>query len=361
MKKLQDIDPNFAIPNHIEQEGLVWHNANEDGFTVYGLEPTGLAQNPPIYRRTPKEVAEATSPGVTGLYTNTAGGRIRFMTDSPYVAVRFTYEVLCDMPHMPLTGSSAFDLYEKTEAGYRYVKTFTPPWDADSREHGYEAIIHFRDGVRLRDLTMNFPLYNDVENLQIGLADGTTLAKAPGYVLDKPVVYYGSSITQGGCASRPGNSYQAFITRALDLDQINLGFSGSGRGEPVMADYIASLDMCAMVMDYDHNAPNAEHLAATHYPLYRKIRDAHPDIPIICVSRPNFDFEPNVDMRDVIRQTVERAIAQGDQNIRFIDGETLFMKDFRDDCTVDGAHPNDLGFYRMAQTILPHLKEMLGL
>ena len=362
MKEIYEIDPNFAIVEHIEQPGLVWHETNEEGFTIYGLEESGLAMNPQVYRRIPREVAEQTSEGVLGLHDNTAGGRVRFMTDSPYVAIRVTYRWLCDMPHMPLTGSSAFDMYQTDENGCNYIKTFTPPWNPQARKNGYEAICRMKEG-KMRDLTINFPLYNSVESLQIGLAEDAVIEKAPGYRLPDPVVYYGSSITQGGCASRPGNAYQGFVSRALDLDQINLGFSGSGRGEPVMADHIASLKMCAFVLDYDHNAPDPEHLEKTHYPLYKKVRDAHPDIPILCVSRPNYDFsnEPADAMRDVIRATVKRAVEEGDKNIRFLDGETLFGTDFRRDCTVDGAHPNDLGFYRMAQAMIPILKEMLEL
>ncbi len=360
MKSLSEIDANLQISVRIDQPDVVWHEPNEEGFTVYGLEPQGLLQSPAVYRRMPDEVAKSVSEGVYGLYRNTAGGRIRFTTDSEYVALRCGYDILCNMPHQPLTGSTGFDLYITDQDECRYFKSFVPPWDAKDRAHGYESIIHFGDR-RKRDITMHFPLYNNVTLLHIGLQMDAVIMKSAGYLFADPVVYYGSSITQGGCASRPGNSYQGFVSRALNLDQINLGFSGSGKGEAAMREYIASLPMCAFVLDYDHNAPDEVHLSKTHEPMYRAVREAHPDIPILCLSRTDVHFGLKQEMKAVIRQTVEKAQAEGDTNIRFLDGDLLFGTDCRDDCTVDGTHPNDLGFYRMAQGIIVELREMLNL
>ncbi len=361
MKTAEQVDKNLQISVRIDQPGVVWHDATERCFTIYGLDEESLyAGRTPVYCRMPEKIAKQVSEGVYTLYTNTAGGRVRFATDSEYVALRCGYDLLCNMPHMPLTGSSGFDLYINEEDQSTYCGEFVPPWDQNARAHGYESILHF-GSRRMRDITIDFPLYNNVTHLELGLEEDAAIQKGGSYRLAQPVVYYGSSITQGGCASRPGNSYQGFISRALNLDQRNLGFSGAGKGEPVMAEYIASLPMCAFVLDYDHNAPNAEHLQKTHEPLYKAVRKAHPDIPILCVSRPNADFEPQDEMRRVIEQTVLRAQAAGDANIRFLDGRTLFGTDCRDGCTVDRAHPNDLGFYRMAQAMIPILRQMLRL
>jgi lysophospholipase L1-like esterase len=133
-----------------------------------------------------------------------------------------------------------------------------------------------------------------------------------------------------------------------------------------MAEYISGLDMKAFVLDYDHNAPSVEHLQETHYPFYEIIRKAQPDLPILMLSKPDFDgryteygFEMNRKRRAVIEETLRRALENGDQKIRFIDGETFFGDSDRDSCTVDGCHPNDLGFFRMAEKVIPVLKEML--
>lgn len=114
------------------------------------------------------------------------------------------------------------------------------------------------------------------------------LKQAPKYAVKKPVVYYGSSITQGACASRPGNCYESILSRRLDCDYINLGFSGSAKGEDAIVDYIIGLDMSVFVMDYDYNAPTPEHLEKTHSKMFKAIRAEHPTLPIIIMPRPKF-------------------------------------------------------------------------
>ncbi len=182
------------------------------------------------------------------------------------------------------------------------------------------------------------------------------------YRNEKPVVYYGSSITQGGCACRPGNAYQAMIGRKYNLDHINLGFSGSAKGEPEMAEHIASLEMEAFVCDYDHNAPSLEHLQNTLPEFYRIIREKHPDLPVIFVTKPDILLRPDwcKERRDYIFSVYEEAKAKG-ENVYFIPGEELFAGENWDDCTVDRCHPNDLGFFRMAQRIGAELKKALNL
>ncbi|MBR6426308.1 MAG: hypothetical protein IKS28_00630, partial [Clostridia bacterium] len=181
----------------------------------------------------------------------------------------------------------------------------------------------------MQDLIIDFPLYNDVDKLFIGVSDKALFETPAGYGRRVPVVYYGSSITQGGCASRPGNSYQAMLSRALDCDYINLGFSGSAKGEQIIARYIAGLEMSAFVFDYDHNAPDAEHLARTHEPFFLTVREAHPDTPVIIISKPDvINVDPEAERsfavrRDIIRKTYENALSRGDKNVYFIDGASI--------------------------------------
>jgi hypothetical protein len=211
-----------------------------------------------------------------------------------------------------------------------------------------------------RECEIAFPLYGGVRKLLIGVNKGCTVKKAKPYTYQKPVLFYGSSITQGGCASHPGADHVAKVCRWLDTDYINLGFSGSARAEETMQNYLASLDPSVFVLDYDHNAPNPEHLVATHYPLYEKIRNAHKNTPIIFITRPDFEMDASgADRRAVIYETYCKAKANGDKLVWFIDGETMFGTQDRTDCTVDTCHPNDLGFYRMASTIYPVLKVAL--
>ena len=128
------------------------------------------------------------------------------------------------------------------------------------------------DDRKEREITINFPLFTEVCELYIGLQKGCKLEPASEYTHQKPVVYYGSSITNGGCASRPGNTYQAVISRMLDCDFVNLGFNGNAKGEQEIADYIKGLDMSVFVYDYDHNAPTPEHLLDTHEKMFKAIK-----------------------------------------------------------------------------------------
>ena len=178
----------------------------------------------------------------------------------------------------------------------------------------------------------------------------------------KPVVFYGSSITQGGCAGKVGSCYSTILARRLDAAQINLGFSGNAKGEEVMAHYIAGLEMSAFIFDYDHNAPNVDHLRRTHEPFFRIVRQAQPQLPIVLVSKPDFDGYPdeNRERRNVILQTYANAVAAGDRHVYFVDGETLFGRGDRDMCAVDGCHPTSLGFLRMADRLEPVLRRALA-
>jgi lysophospholipase L1-like esterase len=213
----------------------------------------------------------------------------------------------------------------------------------------------------MRDWRINFPLYNGVKEVHIMIEKGASLEKPTSYIVGGPVVFYGSSITQGGCASRPGNAYTHILCRWLGAELLNLGFSGNAKGEPAMAEYIASLRMSAFIMDYDHNAPDLAHLEATHSEFFKIIRHDHPNLPILLVSRPDFDSAPvlNAKRREVIRDTYKSAIDRDDQNVYFIDGQHLFGRNDRDACTVDTTHPNDLGFMRMAKTIYPLIRDVL--
>ena len=176
-----------------------------------------------------------------------------------------------------------------------------------------------------------------------------------------PVVYYGSSITQGACASRPGNAYQNTVSRHMNLDHINLGFSGSGRAEDAVVDYMASLPMLAFVSDYDHNAPNEEYLLVTNQKLYDAIRAKHPEIPYIMISAPDFDngLKSRRLRRDAILKTLAHARANGDENVWFIDGASLSRGLDEDSCSVDNTHPNDFGFSRFAEKVEAELRHAL--
>lgn len=341
------------INGDINEPDLVWINANDAPFTLHGIF---FDEKESCYLRMPKAVAEATSPNVTGLNYNTAGGRLRFRTDSSVIALAVKLHRAGARPNIAYAGSAGFDLYEKGEEGFSFFSTFVPPSTICTR---YEKMVR-TDGTA-KDYILNFPLYGGVRSLYIGLKVGSTLEAPEAYPNDLPVVFYGSSITQGASACRPGISYQGYLSRWLNFDYVNLGFSGSCKAEPSMAEYFENLPMKAFVYDFDHNVRNSEELEAKHLPFYRRIRAAHPNLPILFISAPDVHLHKGdfYKRREIILRNFEQAKAEGDENLYFVDGATLFGEEDHLECSVDGTHPNDLGFYRMAQTLRPVLKEML--
>ena len=355
---ISKIDINFVTVS-AERDDSVFYDVREDPFEIYGLyEP----KTEPVFKRLPDEIGKNTNSGVAALYTNTAGGRVRFSTDSDYVIIRAFMDKITEFGHMTRMGVRGFDLYVDEDGASSFYGSIRPPQTIDG---GFEAIIVFKEKA-MRKLTLNLPLYNDLNALHIGLQRDAAVGEGARYANGLPGVFYGSSITQGGCASRPGNCYQNMISRRLNMDYINLGFSGSGRAEDIIVDYMAGLPMSVFVSDYDHNAPNVDYLRATHYKMYEKIRAANPDLPYIMISRPDF-YKPDskgladsVARRAVIEESYRRAVENGDENVYFIDGETFFAGELMDCCTVDTCHPNDLGFSRMAK-VIGDLLEKIGI
>lgn len=352
------IDKNLEVKTSIGEANIKFYDSRWEPFDIYGLYDP---KNESAFKRLPDEIGLNVNDGVSFLYLHTAGGRLRFATDSPYVAIKAELHQTCRFPHMTLLTSTGFDLYEDTPSGVStYRGSFMPPYNLSD---SYESVIYVgsREERKLRYYTVNFPAYGGVVNLYVGLENGSSLEGGLRYKNELPVIYYGSSITQGGCASRPGTIYQNFISRSLNMDYINLGFSGSGRAEDSIVDYMCSMEMCAFVSDYDHNAPSPEYLRDTHLKMYKKIRAAHPNIPYIMLSRPDFDsnYDDSILRRDVIIDTYRYARESGDMNAYYIDGESLFRGEFEDACTVDRTHPNDLGFAMMAKAIECELKRAL--
>lgn len=362
MNAIEKIDKNFATAKVLPQDDLVFHDVRKEPFTIHGLL---YDQEDGPFRRIPQHIAEKVNEGTLHLHTNTAGGRVRFCTDSTRIAIRAVMPKKCLMPHMPFLGSSGFDLYEQTDAGYQYRGSFTPPVN---RGNEYESVITLDPG-KMRSLTIHFPLYDNVAQLFIGLDADAQIAACKGYTNDIPIFFYGSSITQGGCASRPGNAYTNILSRNLDIDHWNLGFSGSSRGELAMADHIAEQPMRLFFYDYDHNAPDPDHLARTHEAFFLRIREKNPDLPIILASRTDSPKTEQIAQdtrmrKEIIIQTYINAQKRGDKNVRFLDGSAVFEHAKKlgvaaDSCTVDGVHPNDLGFACMAYVFEKEIRSCL--
>ena len=360
MSDISSIDKNFAIETLGDLE-VVFFSVRKAPFAVYGLE--SVSDGEPFHR-IPQDVAAATSEYVTTLAYHTSGGRVRFKTDSPYIALRVKTERAWLMAHMTLAGAAGMDVYTKDEGGYHHRATCLTIGGNDGpntiqKEGGYTNIVRFGT-AEMRDVTVNLPLYGWVDELYIGVAPNATLAAGDAYRDIPPTAYYGSSITQGGCASRPGNNYSAMLSRRFDVDFRNFGLSGSARGEEAISDFVASQPMSAFVFAYDHNAPSVEHLAATHEPMYKNVRASHPDIPVIFITRPKTNYNEAEKMRrEVVYKTYQDALGRGER-VYFVDGEPILDILGGDSGTVDGVHPNDLGFACIAKALEPIFEEIYG-
>ena len=349
---ISKIDKNLAVQSSFPEE-LSFYDSECEPFKIYGIFREGDK-----FTRLPGDVARTVSNGVSGLAPHTAGGRVRFITDSANVAIRAEMKNAGIMPHMAPSGSAGFDLYTLDESlGETFVSTYQPPTDIN-KTNAFDSIARL-GGKKRRELTIHFPLYSSVSKLYIGLDPDAYIEAPTPYKNKKPVVYYGSSITQGGCASKPGDIYQEVISRRFGLDYINLGFSGNAKAEDSIAEYISKLDMSIFVYDYDHNAPNPEHLEATHEKMFLKIRQKNPTLPIILMARPRYVVSEDTEKRlEIIRKTYENALARSDGNVYFITGREL-MAICKNEGSVDGTHPTSLGFYSMGVAVGDVIEKIL--
>ena len=305
------------------------------------------------YWRLPEDLIDRVNEGVSGAARWPSGARVRFATDSARLELRAQIGPAGYIKNVGAIGKCGLSGY--VDGRWRYV---VYPTSSDAEEMTGECAL---DGA-MHEHLIYLPLFTPLYGLEIGLEEGASLLPPRPYAVRRPLVFYGSSITNGASATHAGNAYVSVVCRRLDADFVNLGFSGSARGEENLARYIAGLDMSLLVMDYDHNAPDAAHLERTHEAFFRIVRQARPDLPVVMLTKPDFDMDPveNVRRRAVIRRTFEHAQAAGDRRVRFLDGEALFGDCERWDCLVDGTHPNDLGFRRMADALTPVLRELLA-
>ena len=329
---------------NVEIDGLPWFS--ENGGELFRL---------PVARKDTYRKA------VWDLAQQPSGGRIRFRTNSSTVAIRLEYPGPPEMGNMHAYGQSGVDLY----ADGLYRGTAVPDEQAKpgkTYEHTY-----YKDKPRTdREITLYLPLYSGVKVLGIGLDPDATIDRAKPFAVAKPVVFYGTSITQGGCASRSGMSYQAILARLLNLDFVNLGFSGNGLGEPELARAVAEIDASVYVIDMSQNHKDVDALKQSYAPFLAAIRAKHPDTPIlvntpIYAARESWSPDARLDgMRELIRRVAAERISAGDRHIEIVEGTDL-LGPTRDGGLVDGTHPNDLGFQWMAEGFAARIGKVLGL
>lgn len=341
--KIEDLDSNFKREE--TDAGLTYRKIRDTCAKIEGVCPG-------TWQRLPDDILkEIDRPELTVLAHHTSGAVLRFQTNTRILGLCMELlEPDFMMSHMPLTGSAGMDVF----VNGRYAATL--------RAELGEALV--RGEIPLSgekaEITVYLPLYNGVREFYLGIAEDACIREPSDHKIEKPILFYGSSITQGGCASRTSNAYPALVGRWLDAGIYCLGFSGNARGDLPVARYISGLSSGCLVYDYDYNAPDAAFLRETHEPFLAYILSRNPELPVLVLSRPNPEHQA-VERESRMRRQIVKETALKYQNrgyrVKFLDGAELFGTDSRECCTVDGTHPNDLGFYRMAKKVLEEIRE----
>lgn len=327
------------------------------------LEGQGWSELESPFDRLPAKAKGVVRDPVWNLSHHSAGLCVRFKTNSKSIAANWSLtSPNLNMPHMPTSGVSGVDLYLRDSNGkWRWVANGRPGKQDDNTV----TLISGLDGSTHEGM-IYFPLYNGVTELKVGtLPDATIEPLSRPEETRRPIVFWGTSITHGACASRPGMVHTAMLGRRLDRPVINLGFSGNGRMESEVAELIAELDAEVFVVDCLPNLQAPEVRDRTPV-LLEILRKAHPNTPIVLVEDRSYadawinpgKRKRNVDSRDALREAYEKRLAAGDKHLLYIKGEGMLGDD--DEATVDSSHPTDLGFFRMAELFEGYLRQAMN-
>jgi lysophospholipase L1-like esterase len=329
----------------------------------FGVEGRGFEQTESFYDRLPTSAKGVVADGVWTASLQSAGMCVRFVSDAPNIAVRWTLKnPELALTHMPASSASGLDLYGRVDGVWHFVGLVRPQKFPDN-----EAMIARSVIPVAREYKLNLPLHNGVAAVSIGVAGDYSLEKAPSYpeAKRKAIVFYGTSIMHGIGLSRPGMTYPAILGRRLDWPVVNLGFSGSAKAEIEMARLLAQLDPAAYVLDPIPNLDNPELIHERIGVFVRTLREAHPRTPIILVEHFTYPAAPFVAwMRDLVPATrqalgevYQELKASGMQDLYLVGGEALYGAD--GEATVDGTHSSDLGAMRFADAFEPLLRVLL--
>ncbi len=333
-------------------DNVIWHD-----LTTLNIEGKGWTDTRGFYDRLPARAEKIVRDPVWNLSRDSAGICARFTSDTTAIHARWSLrkESLA-MVHMPATGVSGVDLYVRVGYTWRWLGIGHPATFPDN-----EVLLCTGLPEGTREYMLYLPLYNGVRSVSLGVPESASFEATPPRTT-QPVVFYGTSITQGGCASRPGTCHPAVLGRMLDRATINLGFSGNGKMEKEIAELLAELDPALYVIDCLPNM-TADEVAERAPELIRILRAARPQTPILLVEDRTYSnaflhqdrAERNRSSRAALRQAF--AELQDINDLHYMEGEQLLGADGDD--TVDGSHPTDLGFRRQAEAFFPVLKKLL--
>ncbi|MGV8139791.1 MAG: SGNH/GDSL hydrolase family protein [Mangrovibacterium sp.] len=330
---------------------------NGAGFQLIGK---GFPDTENRYERLPASLKDKTRPPVWSLSKNSSGLAIRFCTNSKIIAAKWELTGDVVMNHFAPSGIKGVDLYCLEKGRWQFVNSGRPNGKACSA-----TIVHHLEGKE-KEYMLYLPLYDGVSNVEIGVEPkasiGQPMVDSPRKT--KPVVVYGTSITQGGCASRVGMSYTNQLSRMLDRQFINLGFSGNGQLDLEVAEAMATIDASCFVIDCLPNV-NPAQMKEKYLRFFALIRDKNPDTPILLVENLHYThgaFDPMVsslikEKNDLLRSYYNELKKQGDRDVFYLRADGLTGDDLEG--TVDGVHLTDLGFKRLAENMYPVLKKIV--
>lgn len=364
INKVEDVDKAMGA-KIVDPNSLVYYDPrNDDRFVIEGL--AFFNENNKEYFRIPLNKKGLVSDAVYWLAGQPSGGQIRFITNAKKISVKIKNKGDYLMCHMACTGQQGVDLYYKRKKERKYTFFTCAKFSAPTSD--FESIIFEADEKEEKEIIINLPLYEGLEEILIATEQDAYIKKAKDRKIKGKVVIYGTSITQGGCASRPGMAFSNILSRRLDVEFINLGFSGSGLGEIELAKIATSIDdVNLLILDYEANGGATDDMKDNLVPFIDTFRQRYPLTPILIMSKPpfsNYVFSKKaVDHRNFYfkfqKDVVENKRNNGDENIYFYDGNNIFgKKDILESC-VDGTHPTDLGFYRMANSLQPIITKLL--
>ncbi|HRJ70996.1 MAG TPA: SGNH/GDSL hydrolase family protein, partial [Terrimicrobiaceae bacterium] len=341
--------------------GLRWLDAFDRRLALRGLGWPAENLRRKNFFRAQSAAAGRVSDHVRLLARCPAGVHVAFFTDSAELSVRLEAADSLQMGHMPATGMAGAELYFREEGRWYPMATARP----SVTEPKFEANL-FRDSSRrLREYRLYLPLYKPLVALALGFERGAVVRPARAPRGSKPWIFYGTSITQGGCASTAGSDFVSMVGRALDAETINFGFSGNGKGEPAMARLIRQIDAEMYVLDFFANT-DGQSLDSVLAEFLRILREKRPRTPVVILGMPalnqilwNEDVRTAwADKRDTAMRVYLRAKDAGDRHLHFIDGQAVLPAGIAG-AYVDGVHPTSHGFALMAERLAPLLREIL--
>jgi len=352
----------FWSPSSAQEKAVVYHDAS--AFPLYGkcVEATSAR-----YERLPKEFEGVVRKSMWDLGRNSAGLYIRFRSNSTQIRARWrSLSPRQYMPHMADVGDSGLDLYILTETdGWRFAGSGFE-WGGRDKEVKNKTMVSNME-PSMREYMLYLSLYNGISSLEIGVDEGAVI-EAPSIDSprsDRPIVMYGTSILQGGCASRPGMAFTAILGRKLDREIINLGFSGNAWLDYEIAEYITRAQNPALiVLDYVPNS-TAEMIDERGECFFRIVRQAFPDVPVIFVEDPTFPhtrFDRNMLEEVTSKNEAQKALYRrlkkaGEKKLYYVDTEGMIGED--GEATVDGIHLTDLGMMRYVDKLYPVMRKAL--